>query len=113
MQGNYIFQLHSKYNTGEKMAIITLEIPKEIETRVINGYCLQHGQPVGTVEFMTKCLYDHIAEMVRHAETAAAVEVSKEEIAVKQAEAETIRVTIMEDVKSKIADVLQPKLIIK
>lgn len=88
------------------MAIITLEIPKEIETRVINSYCLQHGQAVGTVEFMAKCLYDHISEMVRQAEVTAAVEASKKEIAVKQAEAETIRVTIMEDVKSKISDVL-------
>jgi len=88
------------------MAIITLEIPKEIEERVINGYCLQHGQAIGSVEFMAKCLYDHIAEMVRHAEITAAVEISKEEIAVKQAEAEATRVAIMKDVNSKISDVL-------
>lgn len=32
------------------METITLEIPKEIEARVINGYCLQHGQSVvGTI----------------------------------------------------------------
>jgi hypothetical protein len=93
--------------------IINLTIPKEIELRVLNGYCLQHGQPVGTVEFMTKMLYEHIAEMVRHAETSIAVEANKAELEVKQAEIETARVEIMADVKSKITDVLTKVEVIK
>jgi len=91
------------------MATINLEIPKEIEERVISGYCKQHGQTSGTIEFMTKMLYEHISEMVRHAETESALQQNKIEIEEKQAELETVRLSIANDIKSKVTNVLISK----
>jgi phage gp16-like protein len=51
-------------------------------------------------------IYEHIAEMVRHAETDTTVEINRIAVESKQAEIETARTTIASDVKTKVLDVL-------